>query len=537
MSTILRPLSPRLLVAAAAAVLPVIFAALLLSTAAAQQPEQPDISPPRISLDIDADYIRARGGSAQVVVTIAADAAEPGDRVSLSASRGGFGSETGPNRAELPLRRNADGLLEAGIRIHGDGRAGSTSVIAQAAGLSASRRIAFSGPPASVRQVGAIPEGLLAERIHEITFELQDAEGRPVPDAEIVFRTAAGAALVNGAPRAEARTGPDGRAAARVEGAPGRVEIEAIAGSAAATAAFDLRETPADLRILSLAATVIQRGDPGEAGNLWVLLSDRNGRGVPGQRIEFAVSEGGLELASERPDGAFVTDEGGNVLARVDASRAAGGDYAVRASWNGGAALRDVVRIRVAGLPASLYLTASPLSPPSPDAPAAYSIEAAVLDGAGRPVADGYNLRWALLSAPPGAAIDSPTSPVVDGGATAVLSLGSPADRPGGVRLRAWVSEAPRVAETAVLSGLTGSGTALRRGVNQVTWIGAAAPVHEAMAAVASIGGEVWRRDPADGAWRSYQLGAGAEGSFTLMPGDRLFVRVESAAILPLVTR
>ena len=535
MSTALRPPSPRTLAAAAAAILPLILAAILLSTAAAQQPAQP--AQPRISLEIDADYIRAQGGSAQVVVTIAADAAEPGDRVSLSATRGGFGGETGPNRAELPLRRNAEGLLEAGIRIHGDGRAGSTSVIAQAAGLSASRRIAFSGPPASVRQVGPIAEGLLAERIHEILFELQDAEGRPVPDAEIVFRTASGAALVNGAPRSEARTGPDGRAAARVEGAPGRIEIEAIAGPASATAAFDLHETPADLRILSLAATVIQRGDPGETGNLWVLLSDRNGRGVPGQRIEFAVSEGGLELASERPDGAFVTDEGGNVLARADASRAAGGDYAVRASWNGGAALRDVIRIRVAGLPAALYLTASLLSPPSPDAPAAYSIEAAVLDGAGRPVADGYNLRWALLSAPPGAAIDSPTSPVVDGGATAVLSLGSPADRPAGVRLRAWVSEAPRVAETAVLSGLTGSGTALRRGVNQVTWIGAAAPVHLAMAAVASAGGEVWRRDPSDGAWRSYQLGAGAEGSFTLMPGDRLFVRVESAAILPLVTR
>ena len=516
--------------AAAAAALPIILAALLLSTAAAQQP--------RISLDIDADYIRAQGGSAEVVVTLEADAAEPGERVALSATLGGFGSETGPNRAELPLRPNADGLLEARIRIHGAGRAGPASVSARAAGLSTSRRIAFSGPPASVRQIGLISEGLLAERIHRIPFEVQDAAGRPVPGAEIVFRTAAGAALVNGAPRSEARTGPDGRAEARVEGAPGRIEIEAIAGNATATAAFDLRETPADLRILSLAATVIQRGDPGETGNLWVLLTDRNGNGVPGQRIEFAVSEGGLQLASERPDGAFITDAGGNVLARADASLAAGGDYAVRASWNGGAAaLRDVIRIRVAGLPAALYLTASQLAPPSPDAPAAYSIEAAVSDGAGRPVADGYNVRWALLAAPPGAAIDSQASPVAAGRATAVLSLGSASARPGDISLRAWVREAPRVAETAMLSGLTGSGTALRRGVNQVTWIGAAAPVHLAMAAVASVGGEVWRRDPADGAWRSYQLGAGAEGSFALMPGDRLFVRVESAAILPLVTR
>ena len=528
MSTIFRPPSFRI-PAIAAVLISAGLAALLLSTAAAQQP--------RISLDIDADYIRAQGGSAEVVVTIEADAAEPGERVALSATLGGFGGETGPNRAELPLRPNADGLLEARIRIHGAGRAGPASVTARAAGLSTSRRIAFSGPPASVRQIGLISEGLLAERIHRIPFEVQDAAGRPVPGAEIIFRTAAGAALVNGAPRSEARTGPDGRAEARVEGAPGRIEIEAIAGNATATAAFDLRETPADLRILSLAATVIQRGDPGEIGNLWVLLTDRNGNGVPGQRIEFAVSEGGLQLASERPDGAFITDAGGNVLARADASLAAGGDYAVRASWNGGAAaLRDVIRIRVAGLPAALYLTASQLAPPSPDAPAAYSIEAAVSDGAGRPVADGYNVRWALLAAPPGAAIDSQASPVAGGRATAVLSLGS-ASAPGDISLRAWVREAPRVAETAMLSGLTGSGTALRRGVNQVTWVGAAAPVHAAMAAVASVGGEVWRRDPDDGAWRSYQLGAGAEGSFALMPGDRLFVRVESAAILPLVTR
>ena len=535
-----RPLIP--LAAAAAFSLALLFGLLPAAPAAAQST--------RIQLSTDSEYVAADGGSARIVVTVSGNAVrsgaiQAGDRLTVSAERGVFGGETGPSRAAIMLSRAANALLEANVEIYGDGRVGPSRVSAAAAGASGSLRITFTGPPASIAAPSApaadLPSAnLLARDRHDFAFQVRDDLGSPLPGQPIEFEVVSGDIRII---RADRRSGRDGRAVVRVTGEAGSASVRASAAGLSAEYAFALAPAPAALLFVSLDPGPIQRGTTGEPGSVWLLLTDAAGRGVPGQRIEVNTGESGLALVSERPDGRLITDAQGSLFARFDAAAAAAGNYEVAAAWRG--ELEDRVTVRVAGRPASLYLAAERLAVPAPGAPDAYRITASLVDAASRPVADGLMVRWTLSESPSGATLEPPSSPVAAGAATVVLSLPPAADGPADVMISALVADQPRVGQSAMLSGLLGAGTTLRRGINRVTWVGAEAPVHQAMAPIARLAGEVWRWDGGDeaetgeeeGGWQRYRLGAGAEGSFALRPGDELYVRVGSAAVLPLVAR
>lgn len=508
-----------------------------------------------LEIELGAALVRAEGGSTELEVRASGGGLSAGDRVSLTSTLGAFGGESGPSRAALPLRRSG-GMLTARVQLFGDGRPGDALVRAEAGGLRASAEVGFAGAPASLRAVddagGGAGSGaggdVFAADVHEFTVEARDAGGRAVPGASVSWEVTAGAALLDGgSPRAVSRADAAGRASASLEGAPGMAELTARSGGAELRFGVRLHELPSALRLLRLSDDVVERGSAGEAGSVLVLLTDGAGRGTPGQAVEVTVSasgEGGgsgagPRLASDQEGGAFRTDARGQILAHVDARAAAGGEYEVRAVWrHPSLELEAVMPVSVAGPPSALYLSAMELAPPSADAPEAYTVLAAAADGSGRAVAEGYHVRWALASAPRGSSISTALSPVSGGEARAVLTLGAGDAPAGGVTLRAWLLEAPRVSAEASLENVTGAGTALRRGVNRVIWRGERAYIHDAMAPIAHVGGTAWRRDDARGEWQGYELEPGAvDYGFVLERGDELRIRVESAVLLPRVTR
>lgn len=529
----------RLILAASAIAAALLLAVAFISPAMAQSA--------RIQLSTDAEYIPAEGGSARIIITVSGASVRsgeiaPGDRIAVSAELGVFGGETGPSRAELALARAADAQLEARVEIYGDGRSGPAKITAAGAGASGSLRIAFTGPPAAITPPSASDEILLANDRLDFAFQVRDLLGSPLPGQPIAFEISSGDARII---RADRRTGPDGRAVVRIVGGPGSATVRAAAGAAAAEHAFALRPEPAALLFVSLYPGPIQRGTTGDPGSVWLLLIDSAGRGVPGQEIAISLGEGGLMLVPDRADGRLITDAHGSLFARFDAASADPGSHEIVASWRG--RLEDRAAVQVVGRPAALYLVAERLSAPTTVAPEAYRITASLVDAASRPVADGRSIRWTLDGAPAGASLDSPLTPVAAGASTVVLSLPAAPGGDNDVKVGAVVADLPRVGQSAMLSSLLGAGTALRRGINRVNWVGAEAPVHEAMAPIARLSGEVWRWDGAEdgdgeredegGGWQRYRLGAGDEGSFTLQPGDELYVRVGSAAVLPLVAR
>ncbi len=538
-----------LTLAALAVAVALLLAFLSASPAAAQSA--------RIQITTDAEYIPADGGSAQLVVSVSGPAVRsgevaPGDRIALSAELGVFGGETGPSRAELALARAAGSLLEARVAIYGDGRAGPAKIFAAGAGATGTLRIAFTGPVAAIAPPDSA-EGLLARDRHDFAFQVLDRLGSPLPGQPIEFAISGGEARII---RADRRAGPDGSAIVRITGAAGSASVRASAGAASAEFRFALQPEPVALLFVALDPGPIQRGSAGEPGSVWLLLTDADGRGVPGQEIGLALGDSGLAIISERADGRLLTDAQGSLFARFDAASAAPGSHVIAASWRG--ELEDRIAVQVAGRPAALYLAAERLAAPASGAPDAYRITASLVDAASRPVADGRSIRWTLDGAPDGAALDSPLTPVSAGASTVVLSLpAAPTGAKADAMIKATVADLPRVGQSAMLSSLLGAGTALRRGINRVTWVGAEAPVHEAMAPIARLAGEVWRwdgnggdgdgsdgsdsdggeRDGSGGGWQRYRLGAGDEGSFALRPGDELYIRVDTAVVLPLVAR
>ena len=530
------------------------MAALALGAAAALAQTGPQAGAPAGSLEIvaEAAYARAEGGSTGLEIRAMGDGLAAGDRVSLTATLGAFGGESGPSRASLRLRGAADGMLAASVRLFGDGRAGDAAVTASAGSLRATARVGFAGEPVELRAVGIAAAGgadsadLLAGEARELTVEARDAGGRPVPGAAVSWEVTRGTAVLDGGSRSASSTaGADGRASALLEGERGEAELTARSGRALLRLALRLHDPPAGLALIRLSKEVLQRGSMDDAGSVLILLTDGAGRGTPGQAVsisvESAVAEGASagaapRLVSDEADGRFRTDAQGQILAHVDATSAAGGEYSVRASWRRGARrLEAVMPVTVAGLPSALYLRAMELEPPTADAPEAYTVLASVADGSGRPVADGYHVRWALSAAPRGSSISTALSPVSGGEARAVLTPGAGAAP--GITLRAWLLEAPRVSASALLANVTGEGTALRRGVNRVTWRGERAYIHEAMAPIAHVGGTAWRLDE-QGEWAGYELAPGAEDfGFVVEPGDELRIRVESAVLLPQVSR
>lgn len=506
-----------------------------------------------LEIAADAEYARAEGGSTALEIRAAGGGLSAGDRVSLTSTLGAFGGESGPSRASLRLRSAGDGGLVASVRLFGDGRAGDAVVAASAGGLRATARVGFAGEPAELRAVGVGGAGgafggdLFAAEVHELTVEARDAGGRPVPGAEVSWEVTRGAALLEGgSAEASSTAGADGRASALLEGPPGEAELTARSGRALLRLALRLHEPAAGLEMIRLSKEVLQRGSMDDAGSVLILLTDAAGRGTPGQAVSISVERASSEgasagaaprLVSDEAGGRFRTDAQGQILAHVDATGAAGGEYAVRAAWrHGGLRLEAVMPVTVAGLPSALYLKAMELEPPSADAPEAYTVLASVADGSGRPVADGYHVRWSLSSAPRGSSISTALSPVSGGEARAVLTPGAGAE-PAEVELRAWLLEAPRVSASALLANVTGEGTALRRGVNRVIWRGERTYIHEAMAPIAHVGGTAWRLDER-GEWVGYELRPGAEDfGFAVEPGDELRIRVESAVLLPRVSR
>lgn len=530
-------------------------AALALGAAAALAQTGSPAGAPAGSLEIAAEaaYARAEGGSTELEIRAMGDGLAAGDRVSLTATLGAFGGESGPSRASLRLRSAADGMLTASVRLFGDGRAGDAVVTASAGSLRATARVGFAGEPVELRAVGIGSAGdadwadLFAGEARELTAEARDAGGRPVPGAAVSWEVTRGTAVLDGDSRSASSTaGADGRATVLLEGEPGEAELTARSGRALLRLPLRLHELPAGLALIRLSKEVLQRGSMDDAGSVLILLTDGAGRGTPGQAVSISVESAAADgasgapprLVSDEADGRFRTDAQGQILAHVDATSAAGGEYSVRAAWRRGARrLEAVMPVTVAGLPSALYLRAMELEPPTADAPEAYTVLASVADGSGRPVADGYHVRWALASAPRGSSISTALSPVSGGEARAVLTPGAGAAPEGGTALRAWLLEAPRVSASALLANVTGEGTALRRGVNRVTWRGERAYIHEAMAPIAHVGGTAWRLDE-QGEWAGYELSPGAEDfGFVVEPGDELRIRVESAVLLPQVSR
>ena len=160
-----------------------------------------------------------------------------------------------------------------------------------------------------------------------------------------------------------------------------------------------------------------------------------------------------------------------------------------------------------------------------------------MVDPTGRLAASGYTVRWRVVLEGGEATLMPETATVQRGVATSRLRIENPVGQP---ILQGWLVEAPQeVASEGLLADLAAAGLPLRRGMNVVTWIGAAKSVDDAIAPLGHLAVTVWRKRSDEGGWDVYTTRDAAPRSepFELAAGDRLHIRLDSAARLPGVTR
>ena len=517
--------------------------AALAAALAAPPPAAAQTEP--LQLSIDRSQVLADGGSAEIVIRLArSTAVEDSPAVTLTTDLGAFGADSGPARVVVrPEAAAGSDTLKAAITLVGDGRPGIAVVTARAGAMVDAATVTFIGAPAEIiilRPLDARP--LDASRSHVVQLEVRDRLGQPVPAAPLRLEAAGAGALLRSSDGTEGalialRTSDRGRVSATLRAPAGIVALRAVSASAEAEIQLILHGEAASLRLWVL-NSVLERGSSSGSAVIVARLLDADGHPVPGQPVALTMeAASGVRLVADGDPAELITDASGAVRARAEASSARSGDYWVQAASDAAGGLRDVREITVVGAPETIYLTAARID--SLEEPQAnvqeYSLLAEVVDATGRAVAMGYTVRWRLTLPGGGAALTPETSPVRGGVAIARLRL---EDAVGAPSLQAWLIEAPQIDSSGLLADLAAPGLALRPGINVVTWTGAPKPIDAALAPLAHLTMTVWRPLPAGSGWQAYTTqDAPTNEVFQLQPGDRLHIRVESAARLPGVQR
>ena len=494
-----------------------------------------------LRIAVDRSEVLAEGGSAQVTVRLDAGAGDASTTVTLSTDFGAFGADSGPSQVVVRLARVEGGdEWEGGVTLVGDGRPGLAVVTARVGVLVDAATVRFIGAPAEIMILRpAADRPLDASRSHVVQLEVRDRLGQLVPGAPLRLEASRGtlrSAAGESGGLIALRTSERGRVSATLSAAAGDLLLRAVSVEARAELELIFHGEPVSLRLWAL-NPVLERGSETETAKAVVLarLVDEGGRAVPGRRVSLAVEDGSeIRLIVDGDPSALVTDGGGGVLAQATASAAQSGDYWLKAETEAGGGLGDVVELTVVGAPETIYLTATPIDvmEESNGDVREYILRAEVVDPAGRQVAPGYTLRWRVALRGGESTLSAESSPVQRGVATSRLRIEDPVGEP---RLQVWLIEAPKVESEGALEDLAASGLALRPGINAVTWVGATKSVDAAVAPIGHLEVTVWRKDPERAGWQVYttQENAPERELFDVERGDRLHIRVESAARLP----
>ena len=477
------------------------------------------------SVQLSPSKILANGGQSTVTVTVSGPI-EREASITLSTTLGAFGSPSGPSRIVLAVAPTPASEAVATAVLFGDGRRGIAAVTARVGEsvrsaavilAGATTVIAFESPGA-----GAV---LAAASAPLVRVQLRDAGGVTVPDVAVRLSTTAGTLRSDGAGEGrqlDLRTDNNGRVAATVVAPPGAVTLRASAGEVSAERSFTLHGPAASLQLLALRARVNLGDDPFPApdGTLVAIALDDGGRPVPGMRIRFTSDSAGVSVVQSGAGESDVTDSGGRASGHVSAAGAAApGSVVIGASVDG---LEASVALWVVGPPAEIALRAVPVEA------GLYRLHATVADATGTGVPTGYHLAF---TAEGGAGVDPDEALVREGEAAVDLHVTGPVSEVivGAVLIDAPAPLSVRASLAEVLSG----GVVLEPGLNAVTWSGPVLSIAVLVEPIADVVLSVWRFDEALG-WQGYfpTIGLGVE--FSLSPGERFYLFVQAAAVLPL---
>ena len=499
-----------------------------------------------LELSVDRSEMLAAGGSATVTVRLTPPADSRPATVTLTTDLGAFGADSGPSRVVIRPTLNPDTeLLEGSVALVGDGRAGLAVVTARAGVMVEAVTVTFIGAPAQIvvlRPSNAAP--LDASRSHVVQIEVRDSRGQPVPGAPLRLESLAenGASLRSAGGESGAllalRTSERGRVSAVLSAEPGALLLRAVSVEAAVDTQLTFHGEPTRLRLWALNST-LERGVETASALVLARLVDAEGRAVPGRRVSLTVADdSGIRLITDGDPTALATDAGGDVLARATVSAAQSGEYWLRAYTEAGGGLGDVVEVTVVGAPQTIYVSAVRIDmlEGADDDVEEYILRAEVVDPSGRAVAPGYTIRWRVGIESGAATLTPETSPVQRGVAISRLRLENASSAP---VLHAALIEAPQVAVDGLLADLAAPGLPLSPGVNVVRWVGPPIPISTAIAPLAHLDVTVWRARSDDADWQVYTTRDAAPGgeAYELARGDRLHIRVESAARLSGVER
>lgn len=519
---------------------------VLALSAAAAQGEQ-------LRIAVGDDTVLADGGSARVTIRLAADAADTDTTITITSDLGAFGAASGPSRVIVRPSPSGSGDLVAAVTLVGDGRPGLAVVTARAGLMVDAVTVAFIGAPAEIAILRPTPERPLdASRSHVVQIEVRDRLGQPVPgaplrleatsaDGDPVLRAADGASGSLLALRSSER----GRVSATISAEPGTATLRAVSVDAAAELALAFHGEPVSLRLWAL-TPVMERGSETAAAIVLARLLDAGGRAVPGQRVSFAAQDDSdIRLSADSELDELITDAAGGVLVQATTDAARSGDYWLRADA-AGSGLSDIIELTVVGAPETMYVTAALVdmlesSDRSGTEAREYILRAEVVDATGRLSASGYTVRWRVVLEEGEAELTPENSIVRRGVATSRLRIERAAGAAGAAPvLQAWLIENPQeVGASGLLADLAGSGLALAKGMNVVTWVGADKSIADAIAPIGHLDVTAWRQHPEGTGWQVYttQRDAPVEEAFQVANGDRLHIRMDAAARLPGATR
>ena len=517
---------------------------ILVASPGAAQSEQ-------LRISVSDTRTLADGGSVQVTIRLAVDAAGADATITLTSDLGAFGAESGPSRVIVRPLPAADGDdLVANVTLVGDGRPGLAVVTARVGLMVDAVTVAFIGAPAEIAILRPAPDHPLdASRSHVVQIEVRDRLGQPVPGAPLRLEAASEdddpilrAADGERGSLLALRTSERGRVNAAISAEPGAATLRTVSVDAEAELALTFHGEPVSLRLWAL-TPVMERGSETAAAIVVARLLDAGGRAVPGQRVAFAAEDdSGIRLTADGELDELITDSAGGVLVQATTDSALSGEYWLRADASE-SGLSDVIELTVVGAPETIYVTATEADSleGAEDEVQEYVLRAEVVDATGRLSASGYTVRWRVVLED--AVVElTPENSIVRGGvATSRLRIeyGDGADAEAPV-LQAWLIENPQeVASSGLLADLASSGLALARGMNVVTWIGADKPIADAIAPIGHLEVTVWRQHPEGAGWQVYTTRRDVPGSegFEVANGDRLHIRVDAAARLPGATR
>jgi hypothetical protein len=485
-----------------------------------------------VQLTASPSKVAAEGGSALIVVS-AADI-RLGGAITLSTTRGAFGSVSGPTRVVLPLEPDADGEATASTNLVGAGLPGPARVTARSGASERSVIVTFYGEPSSVTFDAPSADGSLSARsTHSVIVQVRDRMETTVPDTAVTLSTDAGILIGAGQRAAFVTVVSDvtGRARARLDAPPGPMRITARAGSVSAERDVALYGAPAALELLSLRSS-INLGDtpfPSPDGSLIAFVHDEGGRPVPGVEVTFQADTLGVDVLPD--DGlAEGTDASGRVSGRVSAAEAVEAGLVIVTAEAAG--LSDQVVLRIVGSPARIFLWITDLGGD------VLTVQATVQDASGFAVPTGFEMDWEAVNVgDEGTVTFDPPRSLVRSGTAETTVVATDVERESVTIRGLLVGMDPPLTVAAMLPApLPKTGTALVAGLNSLIWEGDTGTIAGIVEPIARLVIAAWRLDLGAG-WQGYFPTAGMGENYFIASGDVVYLFIAAPVLLPDVVR